>query len=265
MQKNVVSKALSLVNNGYIYGAKGQICSPNFRAGQAAQYPEWYDTIMGIGAKWDGVRVWDCAQFTRAVAKIGGVSLPSGATSQWNKTDWLRKGTIDTIPPGETVFVYRYRDGKMQHTGLAHGDGWCSHARGTAYGVVLQTMAQHAWTHWAMPKWKELDIVSDDVLYTAVVTASSGSTVNMRKEPGGDLLDRVLVGTHVSIIAEAGAGWAKVMVGDKVGYMQTGFLRRDGQETVSQPSTTPSTPEYGQRVIELLEGIYGLLKGKGEG
>jgi hypothetical protein len=117
-----------------------------------------------------------------------------------------------------------------------------------------------------MPKWKELDnIMSDDVLYTAVVTAPNGSTVNLRKEPGGDLLDRVLVGTHVNVIAEAGAGWAKVMVGDRVGYMQTGFLRRDGQETVSQPSTTPSTPEYGQRVIELLEGIYGLLKGESEG
>lgn len=265
MQKSVVTKALSLVNNGYIYGASGQICSPSFRTGQAKQYPEWYNNIMVVGAKWDGVPVWDCAQFTRAVAKISGVNLPSGATSQWTKTDWLQSGTIDTIPPGETVFVYRYRDGKMQHTGLAHGDGWCTHARGTAYGVVLQTMAQHAWTHWAMPRWKEKESMSDDILYTATVTATTGSTVNLRKEPGGDLIDRVLVGTRVAVIAEAGAGWAKITVGNRSGYMQTGFLRKDDPQSVFQPSATPSNPEYGQKVIELLEGIYGLLKGDGKG
>jgi len=67
-------KALSLVGQGYIYGAKGQICSREFREQQAQQYPEWEDNILNVGAKWDGRPVWDCAQLTRAVAKAAGIT-----------------------------------------------------------------------------------------------------------------------------------------------------------------------------------------------
>ena len=109
--KQAVEKALSLVGQGYIYGAKGQKCSPAFRQKQAEQYPDQAEYILGVGAKWDGVPVWDCAQLTRAAAKAGGFTLPSGATSQWNKADWAKKGTIDTLPPGEAVFLYRRKGG----------------------------------------------------------------------------------------------------------------------------------------------------------
>ena len=65
-------KALSLVGQGYLYGAKGQICSEAFRAQQARQYPEQAKNILETGAKWDGQPVWDCAQLTRAVAAAAG-------------------------------------------------------------------------------------------------------------------------------------------------------------------------------------------------
>ena len=119
------NKALSLIGQGYIYGAKGQICSEAFRQGQAAQYPEQAEMILGTGAKWDGMPVWDCAQLTREAAKAGGVTLVSGATSQWKKTEWDAQGNIDTLPEGETLFLYRRQNGsstKMQHTGVAIGD-----------------------------------------------------------------------------------------------------------------------------------------------
>lgn len=148
------ARALALVGNGYIYGAKGQICSPVFRRQQAAQYPQQASNILGMGAKWDGMPVWDCAQLTRTVAASAGVTLVSGATSQWNTTRWARSGEIETLPEGETVFVYRREAGSkatMAHTGVALGDGTCVHARGTAYGVVRQRMEEHAWTHWASP------------------------------------------------------------------------------------------------------------------
>lgn len=156
MTKAVKDKALSLVGQGYIYGARGQICSKDFREQQARQYPEQVDRILGTGAKWDGVPVWDCAQLTREVCKQAGVSLVSGATSQWTKTAWNDRGTIDTIPAHELVLVYRQSStnaAKMQHTGVALGDGTCVHARGTSYGVVRQQMNEYAWTHWARPEW----------------------------------------------------------------------------------------------------------------
>lgn len=236
MNRTAVEKALSLVGQGYIYGAKGQTCTPEFRQQQADQYPEQADNILNTGKKWDGVPVWDCAQLTRAVAKAAGVTLVSGATSQWNKTDWAKQGTMDTLPAGETVFVYRQSNGKMQHTGVALGDGTCVHARGTAYGVLRQNMEQYAWTHWAAPVWAEEDEdVSLDVIYEATVTAQSGQTVNMRREPGGDVIDRVPLGAKVDVLAEAGSGWSKIVYDMQTGYMQAAFLRKnsaDGDVTI---------------------------------
>lgn len=226
--------ALSLVGQGYIYGAKGQICSPAFRQQQAKQYPEWEKNILEIGAKWDGAPVWDCAQFTRAVAKAADLSFVSGATSQWNKIDWEAKGTIDTIPSGELVFLYRRQNGSstvMAHTGISMGDGTCIHAKGTSDGVVHQAMSKYAWTHWARPKWPNDDsqltqeVMQMDVLYEARVSAQNGNTVNMRKEPGGTVVAKVPLGTTVQVYAET-AGWCKIEYDNQVGYMQSAFLKQ---------------------------------------
>lgn len=160
MMDEMIKKALSLVGLGYIYGAQGQVCSPAFRRQQANQYPEQADKIMGVGAKWDGVRVWECAQLTQEVAAVSGVKLPSGATSQWTKTDWDERGTIDTLPTNELVFVYRQSKtnaAKMQHTGVYLGDGTVVDARGTADGVVHEPIEHYAWTHWARPKWGQTE------------------------------------------------------------------------------------------------------------
>ena len=220
--QQVCEKALSLVGQGYIYGAKGQTCSPAFRRQQAQQYPDQADTILSTGAKWDGKPVWDCAQLTRAAAKAAGFVLVSGATSQWNKTDWLNRGTIDTLPEGAAAFLYRQANGKMQHTGVALGDGTCVHARGTAYGVVRQSMAQHAWTHWAVLWQAEQE--EKNLSETAQVWAQSGSTVNVRTEPGGRVIERLSIGTQVEITARS-AGWAAIRYDGGEGYMQSAFLR----------------------------------------
>lgn len=258
MIQSVIDRALALVGNGYIMGAKGQTCSPAFRRQQANQYPEWEKTIMGEGAKWDGKPVWDCAQLTREVAKAAGVTLVSGATSQWNKTDWEKRGVIDTLPPGETVFVYRWANNAMQHTGVALGDGRCVHAWGTAKGVVLQRVDDHAWTHWAKPKWKEADKVSLDILYEAIAKAASGTSVNLRAEPGGKVINKVPLGDTVDVIADAGSGWVKVVYDNDVGYMQKAFLNT--HESLKESNATLSSTPFEERVVQLLEGIYDALK-----
>ena len=223
MMKKAVEKALSLVGEGYIYGAKGQICSPAFRQQQAEQYPDQADNILVTGAKWDGSPVWDCAQLTRAAAKEAGISLVSGATSQWNKTPWARRGTIDTLPQNEAAFVFREKNGAMQHTGLALGDGTCVHARGTAYGVVRQNLSDYPWTHWAIP-----ECAFQSALYTAKVTAISGSTVNARKSPAGKVLRRIPIGTEVEILGE-NDGWSQIRHEGETAWMMSSFLvREDG-------------------------------------
>lgn len=226
--KRAAEKALSLVGQGYIYGAKGQICSLAFRQQQAAQYPEQADNILGTGAKWDGQPVWDCAQLTRACAAEAGVTLVSGATSQWKQRIWRRKGTIDTLPAGEVVFVYRQADGSMQHTGVAIGDGTCVHARGTAYGVVQQPMSGYAWTHWASPAGDEPVTIAQ-----AEVWAPNGSTVNVRAEPGGSIVARLPIGTRVEITAQS-AGWSAIRHEGGTAYMQSAFLRERAEKTLEE-------------------------------
>ena len=249
--KAAIEKALSLVGQGYIYGAKGQICSPAFRQQQAQQYPEQADNILGTGAKWDGKPVWDCAQLTRAVAKEAGVALVSGATSQWDKTDWAERGEISTIPEGKTVFVYRRKNGDnrvMQHTGVALGDGTCVHARGTAYGVVHQSMAEHAWTHWALPRWGEHE-EEEEPMYKAYVMADTGSTVNMRSSPArsGSIVMQVPLETVVDVLGEDGS-WTKIREpGGKTGWMMSAYLQRKTDEDAQK--TDEKAPDDASDVV----------------
>lgn len=235
MNQHIVQFVIDKVGCGYIYGAKGQICSPAFRAQQAAQYPEWTDNIIRVGAKWDGKPVWDCAQLTRYAAKAAGYTLPSGATSQWNKAQWARKGEISTIPEGETVFVYREGSGKMQHTGVALGNGECIHAKGTKDGVVRQPMSGYGWTHWAT--FEQAGNGKEEPMMESKprkVFAESGSTVMLRPEPStkSSYLAKVPVGSVVNILSKSivdGVEWAYVMVDGKSGYMMNEFLVDSGE------------------------------------
>lgn len=248
------SRALSLVGQGYIYGAKGQRCSSVFRAGQARQYPEQAGNILGVGAKWDGKPVWDCAQLTRTVAAAAGITLPSGATSQWNKAAWERFGEIAALPAGELAFLYRRQSGSntvMAHTGVCLGDGTCVHARGTAYGVVRQGMDSYPWTHWASP-WASTGGIPDgsegdrlEGSYRAVVTAESGSTVRVRATPRGQVLEALKLGAEVAVLEEAD-GWCRIAYGEgKSGFMDGRFLRR------AEEADSISLETLAERVAEI--------------
>lgn len=238
--QKAIEKALSLVGQGYIYGAKGQTCSPAFREGQAAQYPEQAENILGEGAKWDGVPVWDCAQLTREVAKAGGVTLVSGATSQWTKTNWKENGDIATIPPETPCFVYRRQKNSkttMQHTGFCLGDGTVVHAQGTSYGVVHQPVNEYPWTHWAAVEWPEEEGMT--MLYQARVNASSGGTVNLRSAPSttAGRITRVPVFDTVQVLEE-GEGWNRVQYQNFTGWMMAQYLTKVTDENADTVSIT---------------------------
>ncbi len=224
---NIAEFAISKIGQGYIYGAKGQTCSPKFRKQQAEQYPEQAQNILVTGSKWDGVPVWDCAQLTRYAAEAAGLTLPSGATSQWTKADWAEKGEIGTIPAGKTVFVYRKSGSKMQHTGVAIGDGTCVHARGTAYGVVRQRMDEYPWTHWGLLKSQQK---GEDTMETnAMIISGDGNPVKLRADPSTEnaYIAKLDVGTAANVLKEVMVGnekWSFVMAGGKSGYIMSKFL-----------------------------------------
>ena len=68
------------------------------------------------------------------------------------------------------MFLFRRQKGSaavMAHAGLALGDGTCVHARGTAYGVVRQSVNGYAWTHWASP-WEKQETMTLEELTAQV-------------------------------------------------------------------------------------------------
>jgi len=169
---------LARVGNPYLMGGTGQFCTVAYRKARAAQYPgsaekikkncprmmgratdckecRYYDASTG-----QGKHAYDCAQLTRYAMKEAGVELPSGATSQWEKTAWAFTGEMDTLPADTLCLVYRRdADGqKMAHTGVALGDGTVIHARGHDWGVVRDYLADGKWTHWAIPQGLHEDI-----------------------------------------------------------------------------------------------------------
>lgn len=150
------------VGGPYIFGATAKPCTIGYRNARAEQYPEHADKISsncpalsgeGVGCsgcKWDGRLAHDCAQLTRYAAQAAGLSLPSGATSQWEDGDWAASGLIADLPRGYVAFVYRKRSGKMVHTGILDADGTVVEARSHADGVIRSDAGDYPWTHWAI-------------------------------------------------------------------------------------------------------------------
>lgn len=161
------SWALTQVGSPYVMGGTGFACTPTYRKARAEQYPNSADAIRRNcpvlrgkqaackGCKYDGKPCYDCAQLVRrgcAAAGIDGVNI-SGATSQWNKGEWLRKGDIKDAPAGAVCILFREdKPGVMGHVGIALSDGTIVHASGHDTGVVRTNISAGRWTHYAIPK-----------------------------------------------------------------------------------------------------------------
>lgn len=147
----------------YIYGGTGRLCTPAYRKQQIKQYPDMEHQITTncpvlsgkqincSGCKYSGRKAFDCAQLTRRAAEAAGLTLPSGATSQFNKGDWEQEGHIQELPPNQVAFLYRQAsDGSVPHTGTALGDGTAMDARSHSRGVIRQPISSYPWTHYKL-------------------------------------------------------------------------------------------------------------------
>lgn len=152
----------------YLYGGTGAACTVSYRRARMQQYPAYAAKMerncqrlkRGAascqGCPWadengKGREAFDCAQFARLAMKQAGVSLVSGANSQWIATDWDRRGTIATLPRDTLCLVYRWDEDHMGHVGVYQGDGAVIHAKGHDYGVVRDKIEDVAFTHWGIP------------------------------------------------------------------------------------------------------------------
>ncbi len=227
------------VGTGYVYGATGWICTKARREQQAKQYPQYAGNILGICAQWDGKEARDCAQYAKhAMAQVG-ITLPSGATSQWKTDVWAHKGTIDTLPKDKLCCLFRADGSVMQHVLIYHGDatdtykGTVTDARGSAQGVIKTLLGDYKYTHWAVPKglYEDEQKEDNDVPeptngnYAGTTCQVVGGGLNMRasRSKQGVKIVQIPVGTRVYCYEDDGA-WPIVRYKDGVDYI--GFVDR---------------------------------------
>lgn len=255
------------VGEGYVWGAKGYTLTQSKLNELINQYPEYVS--QSKNGKWLGKKVWDCAQLVRYAMKEVGISMVSGATSQWNKTDWMEKGKINTIPRDKICCLYRQTNGTtMQHTGVYLGNGYFIDARGSSTGVVKTKLEKYPWTHWGIPDglYSKKELAEEKpaipqevlkVLYKARVVAESGSTVRMRSEASSasSTLAKVPLETTVDVIAEMD-GWKQIVYEGKTGYMMDEFLEKK-QEAITNEYYVKikcASAAEAKRLAELLAG-----------
>lgn len=97
--------------------------------------------------------------------------------------------------------------------------------------------------------------------YTAMVAASSGDTVRMRRAPSteSDTIRKVPVGETVTV-RETAQGWAQIEWGGVIGYMMSQYLLADDEEP-AQPDDEYVTIELprqmAETMLDLLENALG--------
>ena len=156
--------ALACVGWPYIFGDRGQLCTPAHRRAAYNSKGEDHPTIKTKCRNFEGAgscsgctfypggqtRANDCRGFTYWILlQIYGWKLQgAGATSQWNTaSNWKAKGTIDTMPANTLCCLFK-ADGKtMQHTGFGLNNETVECSNGVQYSKTRNKK----WTHWAVP------------------------------------------------------------------------------------------------------------------
>lgn len=231
-EEKVVTWLNDKIGDYYIWGSTGYVLTKSKLDELITQYPNYVS--YSKNSKAIGHRVWDCASLVRYAMKQVGISMVSGATSQWKKTKWARKGTIDQLPKDQVACLYRWTGSVMQHTGIYLGDGYVIDARGSGAGVIKSKLSSYPWTHFGQPqglikKEQTNEVIS--VSYQAKVVADSGSTVRMRSAPSKEasVSATIALGTIVDVVEEA-EGWCGIIYNGQKGYMMSQFLEKTKSE-----------------------------------
>lgn len=141
-----------------------------------------------------------------------GYNLPSRYDGHPDRMDYYHVGVVTSVEP-------------LEITHCTSGGG--------ADGIVVDTK-QGKWLYGGPLAKISYDGKEADPVITAIVTAASGTSVNMRKAPGGALLDRVPVGSTVNV-QERGAEWCKIYWNGKTGYMMSQYLTFNGGDSGGTP------------------------------
>lgn len=188
----------------YVFGAAGEMCTPEIRRKYASYHPEYKANIYNAcpvlsgkqatcaGCKWAGCRCFDCRGFTRWLLEQAGLSLAGGgATSQYDtNSNWAAKGEIGKMPLNLVCCVFKRKGNTMSHTGMHVGGGRIIHCSTNVKTGTLKDSP--AWTHFGIPA----GLYTDEELKEAGVNVEDGRNIpTLRRGANGELvkqLQRVL-------------------------------------------------------------------------
>ena len=238
--------ALACVGWAYVFGARGEYCTPaNRRARYSADHPTIKTACKNFngsssagckGCKWypgeKFTRIFDCRGFTYWILKqvYGWELMGAGATSQWNTaSNWKAKGEIATMPKDTLVCLFVKKGNKMEHTGF----GLNNETVECSSGVQHFTTRNKKWTHWGMPACEGGEVPPEPKPEpgTAEVT---GKNVALRKEPSTSavIIMRIKTGETVKLEKEPEPTWDYVSYKGSKGWMMREFLREEKKTAV---------------------------------
>ena len=240
----VVSAANLCIGWPYVYGGRGELCTPKNRNERAdAKNPTIVSKCQVLNGDkstcdkcvWypgDNVLFFDCRGFTYWLFKQIGITINGkGATSQYDdNSNWSEKGPIENMPHDKVCCVFRYDDytKKMEHTLLYDGEGNYIHCSGTVKKVKT---SKYKATHYAIPKGMESEVgPMPEPEITAVVYSENGKPVKMRAKPNTSCKTywEIPCGTEVFVI-KPGDEWTQIRTNDHSGYMMSKFLKAHGE------------------------------------
>ena len=166
-------------------------------------------------------------------------NLPSRYAGDPDKRDYYHVGVVRSVDPLRIVHC-------------------------TGPGIVTDTKPGK-WTHrgWlarVSPNKGEETPMSE--IKTAVITADSGSTVNLRSKPDGNLVDRIPVGAAVSVVAQQN-GWVRIAYAGKSGWMMEKFVQAAGEAVTPAPSEDQVSITLPRSMAEQLRHALGSVLGWG--
>ena len=190
--KSVIQLAKSKLGDPYVYAAYGDKCTPSIREKYATRNMDYYKSTYKscpvlsnkqtscTGCKWQGHLCYDCRGFAGYVMHEGAkIKIEGGgATSQYNtKSNWELFGKVEEMP-NVVCNVFKYKNGKMSHTGIHIGNGEIIHCSTI---VKVGSLTDTTWTHYAVPKGlytkEQLEKAEKVIMMLTVKKGSSGENV----------------------------------------------------------------------------------------
>lgn len=220
-----------------------------------------------------------CQTFVeRCLADIGiRINLP-GSNAWYRKMDWVGspeacRKQFGRVPVGAFLFILA-RDGKEPEKYKADGKGNASHI-----GIVTETGAIHSsasrgcvaesefaektiknggWNRVGL--WNAIDYGLEtegepvDEVIEDVLVRTGGGALNLRKSPGGALIDRIPDGDTVDVY-EKGPEWCRIGWHGITGYVATQYLVIPG---AADGDMIQVSRQELQEVYDKIGGLLGL-------